>query len=154
MRLGELRPSPGSRRHASRKGQGPGSGKGKTAGRGHKGQRARSGARRGRRTGFEGGQMPLHRRLPKVGFSNRRFRVEYRIVNVGALQRAGLSGEVGPAEMAGAGLIRRATDRVKILGDGELTSQLSLRAHAASRAAREKIESAGGSFELLAEKGS
>ena len=154
MRLGELRPPPGSRRPASRKGQGPGSGKGKTAGRGHKGQRSRSGARRGRRTGFEGGQMPLHRRLPKVGFSNQRFRVKYQVVNVGAIQRAGLSGEVGPAELAGAGLVRRATDRVKILGDGELTSQIALRAHAASRAAREKIESAGGSFEALAERAS
>lgn len=152
MRLGELRPPPGSRRPADRKGKGPGSGKGKTAGRGHKGQRARSGARRGRRTGFEGGQMPLHRRLPKIGFSNRKFRVSYQIVNVGAIQRAGLSGEVGPAELAGAGLIRRATDRVKILGDGDLTSQLALRAHGASRAAREKIESAGGSFEVLSGK--
>ena len=149
MRLGELRPPPGSRRSSTRKGQGPGSGKGKTAGRGHKGQRARSGARRGRRTGFEGGQMPLHRRLPKVGFSNRRFRVDYQIVNVGAIQRAGLSGEIGPAELAAAGLVRKAADRVKILGDGELTNHLDLRAHAASRAAREKIESAGGSFEAL-----
>lgn len=152
MRLGELRPPSGSRRPGNRKGKGPGSGKGKTAGRGHKGQRSRSGARRGRRTGFEGGQMPLHRRLPKVGFSNRKFRVDYQIVNVGAIQRAGLSGEVGPAELAEAGLIRRATDRVKILGDGDLTSQLALRAHGASRAAREKIESAGGSFEVLSGK--
>ena len=96
--------------------------------------------------------MPLHRRLPKVGFSNRKFRVDYQIVNVGAIQRAGLSGEVGPAELAEAGLIRRATDRVKILGDGDLTSQLALRAHGASRAAREKIESAGGSFEVLSGK--
>ena len=150
MRLGELRPTPGSRRASTRKGHGPGSGKGKTAGRGPKGQRARSGARRGRRTGFEGGQMPLHRRLPKSGFSNRRFRVEYQIVNVGAIQAAGLSGEVGPSELARAGLIRKAGDRVKILGDGELTSQLALQAHAASRAARQKIESAGGSFEVLA----
>ena len=150
MRLGELRPTPGSRRASTRKGQGPGSGKGKTAGRGHKGQRARSGARRGRRTGFEGGQMPLHRRLPKTGFSNRRFRVEYQIVNVGAIQGADLSGEVGPAELARAGLIRKSSERVKILGDGELTNQLALQAHAASRAAREKIESAGGSFEVLA----
>ena len=150
MRLGRLHPPPGSRRTSTRKGQGPGSGKGKTAGRGHKGQRARSGARRGRRTGFEGGQMPLHRRLPKIGFSNRRFRVEYQIVNVGAIQRAGLSGEIGPAELARAGLVRKPTDRVKILGDGELTNQLALQAHAASRGAREKIESAGGTFEALA----
>ena len=94
--------------------------------------------------------MPLHRRLPKSGFSNRRFRVEYQIVNVGAIQAAGLSGEVGPSELARAGLIRKAGDRVKILGDGELTSPLALQAHAASRAARQKIESAGGSFEVLA----
>ena len=154
MRIGELSPPPGSRRSATRKGKGPGSGKGKTAGRGHNGQRSRSGARRGRRTGFEGGQMPLHRRLPKVGFSNQRFRVEYQIVNVGAIQGAGLSGEIGPAELARAGLVRKAADRVKILGDGELTNPLVLRAHAASRAAREKIESAGGSFETLVEKAS
>ncbi|MEC9379762.1 MAG: 50S ribosomal protein L15, partial [Candidatus Latescibacterota bacterium] len=83
MKLGDLSPAPGSRRTAKRKGKGPGTGNGKTAGRGHKGQRSRSGGMRGSRQGFEGGQMPLHRRLPKIGFSNAKFRTTFQVVNVG-----------------------------------------------------------------------
>lgn len=150
MHLGELQPAPGARRQAMRKGQGSGSGNGKTAGRGHKGQRARSGGRRGSRTGFEGGQMPLHRRIPKIGFSNRMFRCEYQVVNVGDIQAAGLIGDIGPQDLASAGLIRRASDPVKVLGEGELTSALQLTVSAASRGAREKVESAGGSLAILA----
>ncbi|MBT4096057.1 MAG: 50S ribosomal protein L15 [Gemmatimonadetes bacterium] len=145
MKLGDLSPAPGSRRTAKRKGKGPGTGNGKTAGRGHKGQRSRSGGSRGSRRGFEGGQMPLHRRLPKVGFSNAKFRTTFQVVNVGDLQRLGLEGEVGPEELAKAGLVRKATDTIKILGNGELSTSLSIRAHAFSKSAREKIEQAGGS---------
>ena len=147
MKLGDLSPAPGSRRSAKRKGKGPGTGNGKTAGRGHGGQRSRSGGMRGSRVGFEGGQMPLHRRLPKVGFSNAKFRTTYQVVNVGELQKAGLEGEVGPEEMAKAGLIRKATSTIKVLGDGELTTSLTIRAHAFSKSARIKIEGAGGSVQ-------
>ena len=145
MKLGDLSPAPGSRRTAKRKGKGPGTGNGKTAGRGHKGQRSRSGGMRGSRQGFEGGQMPLHRRLPKIGFSNAKFRTTFQVVNVGEIQRAGLEGDVGPAELAKAGLVRKATDAIKILGDGDLSATLNVRAHAFSKSARAKIEQAGGS---------
>ncbi len=145
MQLGDLQPAPGSRRKAKRKGMGPGSGNGKTAGRGHKGQRARSGGMRGSRTGFEGGQMPLHRRLPKIGFSNQKFRTTFQVVNVGDIQRADLQGTVGPEQLVAAGLVRK-SGVIKILGDGELTNKVTLTAHAVSRSAREKIEAAGGSF--------
>ena len=145
MKLGDLSPAPGSRRTAKRKGKGPGTGNGKTAGRGHKGQRSRSGGMRGSRKGFEGGQMPLHRRLPKIGFSNAKFRTTFQVVNVGEIQKAGLEGDVGPAELAKAGLVRKATDTIKILGDGDLSATLNVRAHAFSKSARAKIEQAGGS---------
>lgn len=149
MRLGTLRPARGARRQAMRKGQGPGSGNGKTAGRGHKGQRSRSGAKRGRRIGFEGGQMPLHRRLPKIGFTNAKFHVAYQVVNVGAIQQKGLTGVVGPPELTRAGLIRKADGRVKVLGEGDLSTCVTLRAHAFSRVAREKVAAAGGSAETI-----
>ncbi|MBT7064688.1 MAG: 50S ribosomal protein L15, partial [Verrucomicrobia bacterium] len=139
MQLGDLQPAPGSRRQARRKGRGPGSGNGKTAGRGHKGQRSRSGGMRGSRTGFEGGQMPLHRRLPKIGFSNQQFRTSYQVVNVGEIQKAELQGDVGPEQLVAAGLARK-SGAIKILGDGELTSRITLTAHAISRSAREKVE--------------
>ncbi|MDP6722698.1 MAG: 50S ribosomal protein L15 [Pirellulaceae bacterium] len=145
MKLGDLSPAPGSRRTAKRKGKGPGTGNGKTAGRGHKGQRSRSGGMRGSRQGFEGGQMPLHRRLPKIGFSNAKFRTTFQVVNVGEIQQAGFEGDVGPAELAKAGLVRKATDAIKILGDGDLSATLNVRAHAFSKSARAKIEQAGGS---------
>lgn len=145
MKLGDLSPAPGSRRTAKRKGKGPGTGNGKTAGRGHKGQRSRSGGMRGSRQGFEGGQMPLHRRLPKIGFSNAKFRTTFQVVNVGEIQKAGFEGDVGPAELAKAGLVRKATDAIKILGDGDLIATLNVRAHAFSKSARAKIEQAGGS---------
>jgi large subunit ribosomal protein L15 len=145
MQLGDLQPAPGSRKKARRKGMGPGSGNGKTGGRGHKGQRARSGGMRGSRTGFEGGQMPLHRRLPKIGFSNQKFRTTHQVVNVGELQKAGLEGDVGVAQLVAAGLVRKGKT-VKVLGDGELTNKVILTVDAASRSAREKIAAAGGSL--------
>ena len=148
MRLGELKPPAGSRKTAKRLGQGTGSGTGKTAGRGHKGARSRSGASRGSRIGFEGGQMPLHRRLPKIGFTNR-FRTVYQVVNVGAIEKRGLEGQVGPEELQRAGLIRKATALIKVLGDGELTRKVSLRAHKFSASAVAKIEQAGGDVQKI-----
>lgn len=149
MRLGELKPPRGSHKSGKRLGQGTGSGTGKTAGRGHKGQRARSGGRRGSRTGFEGGQMPLHRRLPKIGFNNHNFRTTYQVVNLSAIEASGLQGVVGPAELRGAGLIRSLSIPVKILAAGELSRGVTVKAHAFSAKASEKIVQAGGLAEKL-----
>ena len=143
MDLSNLKPAEGSVKNKKRIGRGQGSGRGGTSTKGHKGAQSRSGYKR--KIGFEGGQMPLHRRLPKVGFSNAKFRTTFQVVNVGDLQRLGLEGEVGPEELAKAGLVRKATDTIKILGNGELSTSLSIRAHAFSKSAREKIEQAGGS---------
>ena len=149
MRIGEIKSPPGSRRDSKRLGLGTGSGTGKTAGKGHKGQRARSGAKRGRRTDFEGGQNPMHRRLPKFGFSNQIFRKTFQVVNLGALEERGLEGEVGPDELVQVGLIRKRSEPVKILGDGELSRSLTIRAHKFSQAATEKIARAGGKAEVI-----
>lgn len=138
--LHDLSPIRGSHRDRKRVGRGPGSGTGKTAGRGEKGQKARSGG--SVRPGFEGGQMPLHRRIPKRGFHNRN-RVEYQVVNVGDL--AGLDGDVTPETLRAAGLIGSLRRPVKILGNGELEKKLQVTAHAFSGGARKKIEAAGGS---------
>jgi large subunit ribosomal protein L15 len=143
MKLHELRPTAGSTHKKKRIGRGPGSGTGKTAGKGHKGQRSRSGF--SQRLGFEGGQMPLIRRVPKRGFTNV-FRREYAVVNIGQL--AGLEGEVTPESLRDKGLVKRGRP-VKILGEGEVTTSLRVKAHRFSRSAREKIESAGGSWEEL-----
>lgn len=143
MKLHELQPASGSKRARKRIGRGRGSGTGKTAGRGHKGQKSRSGYRR--RAGFEGGQMPLIRRVPKRGFHNL-FRRQYSVVNLSQL--ADMSGEVTPESLAEAGLVRNDA-RVKILGDGELGAALTVRAHKFSRSAREKIEAAGGNCEEI-----
>ena len=143
MKLHELGPKKGSRSARKRLGRGPGSGVGKTAGRGHKGQRSRSGF--SHRAGFEGGQMPLVRRVPKRGFTNI-FRVVYSTVNVSALDA--FDGEIGPEGLLDRGLVRRGK-RVKILGDGEISKALTVRAHKFSRTAKEKIEAAGGTCEQL-----
>jgi large subunit ribosomal protein L15 len=143
--LHDLRPPAGSRRDRKRKGRGPGSGLGKTAGRGHKGQKARSGGKVAR--GFEGGQMPLQRRIPKRGFTPLS-RVEYQVVNVRVLEELEAA-EVTPQVLADAGLIGSARKPVKILGDGELSRKVSVSAHAFSRTAKEKIEGAGGSVSEL-----
>ncbi|HZD03261.1 MAG TPA: 50S ribosomal protein L15 [Longimicrobiales bacterium] len=142
--LHDLRPSSGSHRDRKRLGRGPGSGTGKTSGRGQKGDKARSGS--SIPAGFEGGQMPLHRRIPKRGFTNV-FRTEYQVVNVGDL--ADLEGEVTPEVLRARGRIRSLRKPVKILGDGKLKTALRVSAHAFSRSAREKIEAAGGSATLL-----
>ena len=128
-----------------RVGRGMGSGMGKTATRGHKGQRSRSGSRMMR--GFEGGQMPLHRRLPKRGFTNI-FRTEYAVVN---LERLGSLGEtnITPELLRDRGVVKRADARIKILGDGELTTALTVQAHKFSKTAQEKIAKAGGKVEVL-----
>ncbi len=143
MKLHDLSPASGSRRNRKRIGRGPGSGHGTTAGRGDKGQRSRAGF--SRRRGFEGGQMPLLRRVPKRGFTNI-FRTEYEIVNLSGL--ADLEGEVTPAVLAEKGRVR-AGRLVKILGQGEIDRKLTVSAHKFSAAARRKIEAAGGSCEVL-----
>ena len=143
MKLHDLSPAAGSRRTRKRIGRGPGSGHGKTAGRGDKGQRSRAGF--SRRRGFEGGQMPLLRRVPKRGFTNI-FRTEYEIVNVAAL--AELEGEVTPESLAELGLVR-AGRPVKILGQGKPAKKLTVKAHKFSATAQGKIEKAGGSCEVL-----
>lgn len=143
MKLHDLRPAKGSKRAKKRVGRGPGSGVGKTAGRGEKGQKSRSGY--SQRPGFEGGQMPLIRRVPKRGFTNI-FRTEYAVVNLGDL--ADFEGEVSPDTLAAAGMMRRGRP-LKVLGDGDVDRALSVKAHAFSASARAKIEAAGGTCEEL-----
>ena len=143
MKLHDLSPAPGSRHKKKRVGRGPGSGLGKTAGRGHKGQRSRSGY--SQRIGFEGGQMPLIRRVPKRGFNNI-FRREYAVVNVARL--ADLEGDVTPEILVEKGLARSGAP-IKILGNGDLSKKLNVSAHKFSKSAREKIEAAGGTCEVL-----
>jgi large subunit ribosomal protein L15 len=142
--LAHLAAAPGARRKPKRIGRGPGSGHGKTATRGNKGQNSRSGGKRYR--GFEGGQMPLHRRIPKRGFTNI-FRRELSIVNLEDL--AGLEGEISPERLVEAGVIKRLRDGLKVLGGGTLNKPLIVRAHGFSRSAREKIAAAGGRAELI-----
>jgi large subunit ribosomal protein L15 len=139
--LNDLRPSPGSRANRKRLGRGPGSGTGKTSGKGHKGQKARAGA--SIPAGFEGGQMPLQRRVPKGGFTPRG-RVEYQVVNVGSLDEIG-EAEVSPEVLRASGLIGSLKEPVKILGDGEIGRAVQVSAHAFSASAKAKIEAAGGS---------
>jgi len=143
MKLHELSPAPGSRKSRKRVGRGPGSGLGKTAGRGHKGQKSRSG--HSQRPGFEGGQMPLVRRVPKRGFTNI-FRTEYAVVNLSTL--ADLEGTIDPQVLREKGLVRKGRP-VKILGSGELSKALVVRAHNFSATARAKIEAAGGTCEEI-----
>jgi large subunit ribosomal protein L15 len=144
MKLHELSPAQGSAKAAYRKGRGAGSGNGKTAGKGHKGQNARSGG--GVRVGFEGGQLPLYRKLPKRGFKNR-FAVNYSIVNVEALNKFENGSVVDLDALKAAKLVRKELDGVKILGNGELTKALTVKATVFSATAKEKIEAAGGKIE-------
>ena len=146
MKLHELSPAAGSVKESYRKGRGPGSGNGKTAGKGHKGQNARSGG--GVRPGFEGGQLPLYRKLPKRGFHNK-FATVYAIVNVEALNRFEDDAVVDTAALIECGLVTRVCDGVKILGNGELTKKLTVKAAVFSNAAKEKIEAAGGKTEVI-----
>jgi len=146
MRLDELRPAPGSNKKRKRVGRGDGSGHGKTSGRGHKGQGARSGGNV--QPGFEGGQMPLQRRLPKRGFHNP-FRIEMAVVNVAQLEGLPTGSEATPETLALQGLINGKKRQVKILGEGSLSKALTVRAHGFSAKAKEKIEAAGGKAELI-----
>ncbi len=146
MKLHELSPAPGSNTKAFRKGRGNGSGSGKTAGKGHKGQNARSGG--GVRPGFEGGQMPLQRRLPKRGFNNI-FATKYTAINVSALNKFEDGAVVDTNALMEAGLVKKALDGVKILGNGELTKKLTVKVAAYSASAKQKIEEAGGKAEVM-----
>ena len=146
MKLHELSPNPGSTKDIKRIGRGHGSGQGKTAGKGHKGQKARSGG--GVRPGFEGGQTTLARRIPKRGFNNI-FATEYAVVNVADLERF-VDGTVVDTELLKAsGLVKKELDGVKILGNGEITKSLTVEANAFSESAKQKIEAAGGKTEVI-----
>jgi len=146
MKLHELTPAIGSRKARKRVGRGIGSGMGKTSTRGHKGQNSRSGG--GVRPGFEGGQNPLYRRLPKRGFTNR-FRKEFAIVNLTELNKFAAGTEVTPEVLQESGIIKNARDGIKILGNGDLTVQLSVKANKFSQSAVEKIQAAGGKTEVI-----
>ncbi len=146
MKLYELSPAEGSAKKSFRKGRGPGSGNGKTAGKGHKGQNARSGG--GVRPGFEGGQLPLYRKLPKRGFYNR-FGKEYAIVNVADLNCFENGATVDLAALLEARIIRKPYDGLKVLGNGELTKNVTVIASVFSASAKEKIEAAGGKTEVV-----
>lgn len=146
MKLHEIGPAPGARKERRRLGRGIGSGLGKTSGKGTKGQNARSGG--GVKPGFEGGQMPLQRRLPKRGFTNK-FKKEYALVNVEDLNRFAAGTEVTPELLLETRLVRQPKDGIKVLGNGELTVALTVKAHRFSQAAAEKIAAAGGKAEVI-----
>ncbi|MCM1365133.1 MAG: 50S ribosomal protein L15 [Faecalibacterium sp.] len=147
MKLHELSPAAGSTKERKRIGRGIGSGQGKTAGKGHKGQKARAG--RGMRPGFEGGQMPLQRRIPKRGFVNI-FRTEMAIVNVASLEKAFNAGDTVTIEaLVEKGLVKKVLDGVKVLGNGEITKALTVQVNACSESAKQKIEAAGGKIEVI-----
>ena len=145
MKLHELSPAAGSAKAAWRKGRGPGSGNGKTAGKGHKGQNARSGG--GVRPGFEGGQLPLYRKLPKRGFNNK-FAKEYATVNVSDLNKFENGATVSLESLVNCGIVRKEYDGLKVLGNGELTKNLTVEAKVFTATAKEKIEAAGGKAEV------
>lgn len=145
MQLQDVKPRPGAKQRRKRLGCGESSGKGKTCGKGHKGQMARAG--RGIRPGFEGGQMPMHRRLPKKGFNNAQFKEVVEVVNVGELNAAFQDGAVvNEIALREIGLVSRSCDTVKVLGSGEISVKLTIEGAKVSAAAREKIEKAGGSI--------
>ncbi|HEU4521992.1 MAG TPA: 50S ribosomal protein L15 [Thermoanaerobaculia bacterium] len=146
MELNDLKPKKGSKKTRKRVGRGPGSGQGKTAGRGEKGQKSRSGF--SRQLGFEGGQMPLHRRLPKRGFTNI-FKKDYAVVNVSELDRFDNGATVDEAALREAGLVKGRNDGIKILGDGKLSKKLTVHATKFSESARKQIEAAGGTCQEI-----
>ena len=145
MELSNLRPAAGSKHNDFRRGRGHASGNGKTAGKGHKGQKARSGATR---PGFEGGQMPLYRRIPKRGFTNRNTK-DIVAINVSALERFESGSEIDIAALLSLGVIKNERDGVKILGNGELSKKLTVKVNAFSEGAKAKIEAAGGTCEVI-----
>lgn len=147
MKLHEIRPADGSTKARKRLGRGTATGQGKTAGRGQKGQKARSGG--GVRPGFEGGQMPLYRRLPKRGFNNARFAKVYTAINIDRLNIFEDNTEVTPELLVEKGIIKAINDGIKILGNGELSKKLTVKAHKFSKTAVEKIEATGGKVEVI-----
>ena len=147
MKLHELRPSEGAFKTSKRLGRGTGSGLGKTSGKGHKGQNARSGG--GVRPGFEGGQLPLFRRLPKRGFSNAMFKVEYATINVSDLEKFEDGAVVTPELLKEMGILKKQLAGVKVLGNGNLTKKLTVKANKFSASAIEKIEAIGGKAEVI-----
>ena len=147
MKLHELSPKEGSVKEKFRKGRGAGSGNGKTAGKGHKGQNARSGG--GVRPGFEGGQLPLYRKLPKRGFNNYRFGKKYSIINVQSLNKFNDGEVVDSAALLAMGIINNVFDGVKVLAEGDITKKLTVKAAVLSASAKEKIEAAGGKTEVV-----
>ena len=147
MKLHELHPAEGSVKNRKRIGRGPGSGTGKTAGKGHKGQNARSGG--GVRPGFEGGQLPLFRRLPKRGFSNAMFRCEYAVINLSDLNRFNDGDVITPELLKEMGIIKKQLCGVKVLGNGTLEKKVTVKAHKFSQSAKEKIETSGGKVEVI-----
>lgn len=147
MRLHELNLSGGSNKLPKRKGRGHATGNGKTAGRGHKGQNARAGG--GVRPGFEGGQMPLYRRLPKRGFNNTRFATVYAEINIQNLEQFEDGQVIGVNELQSVGLVKKLHDGLVVLGEGELTKKLTIRASKFTKTAKEKIEKAGGKAEVI-----
>ncbi len=146
MKLHELKPADGAKTRGKRVGRGIGSGSGKTSGRGHKGQKSRSGG--GVRPGFEGGQMPLYRRIPKRGFTNI-FKKVYSTINVEKLNMFEDGTEVTPELLIDAGLVKKVQDGIKILGNGDLNKRLTVKSHKFTRSAAEKIEAAGGKAEVI-----
>lgn len=147
MRVEEIKPADGSRKRRKRIGRGPGSGHGKTACKGHKGQKSRSGGQK--KPGFEGGQMPLQRRLPKRGFKNHPFKREYAVINLGRLSVLEDSGTITPEVLVQRGLIKSLKDGLKVLGKGDLSRPLHIKAHAFSASAVEKIVASGGKAEVV-----
>ena len=146
MKIQDLSPLKGARKKRKRVGRGPGSGHGKTSCRGHKGQKSRSGG--SIRPGFEGGQMPLQRRLPKRGFTNI-FRKDYALINVKDLEEFGPNADLDIEALSKAGLVKRLKDGVKLLGEGEISHPVTIKVHKVSKTAKEKIEAAGGKVEIL-----
>lgn len=146
MRLNNLSPAKDSKRNSKRVGRGPGSGHGKTSCRGHKGQKSRSGARI--RPGFEGGQMPLQRRLPKRGFTNL-FKKEYELINVGELNRCEPNSVLDIKTLIKQGFSKGTANGIKLLGNGEISHPIVIKVHKASKEAKNKIEAAGGKVELI-----
>ena len=147
MKLHELRPNDKAFKERKRVGRGPGSGLGKTSGKGHKGQNARSGG--GVRPGFEGGQLPLFRRLPKRGFSNAKFKTEYAVINLSDLNKFEDGAIVTPEILKEMGILKNQLDGVKILGNGKLEKKLTVKAHRFSKTAQEAIEKMGGKAEVM-----
>lgn len=147
MRLEDLKPAEGSRHSDKRLGRGPGSGHGKTSTKGHKGQKARKGGTKG--AGFEGGQMPMQRRLPKIGFKNYPFKLEFATVNLRDIAKLAPATEITPDLLREKGLVKKMKHGVKILGDGDISGPITLKAHAFSDSAKKKIIAAGGKIEVI-----